>query len=357
VRRQDGSVIEVALDIGRIMAGDKCTPICELEMELLAGQPAALFDLGQQIACTVAVLPLSQSKAERGVALARGRLDTPLSAMPPKLAADLSLSVAAVCVLREMFCHFTTNLNTLRISDDPEVVHQARVGWRRFKSGLRLFKPVFAVDAMPDWHTLKPLLSLLSELRDLDVACTNTLPALADAYSLGDAGRRGRWQVMTQSLQNAANLKRKSVLCAMYEPMVGATLLATTQWLDGLAALNESRETGVDVKESLRRWSLRRIVRIHRQLQLARKAANCPASQHRVRILAKRLRYGIEALRSLLPKKRAKRWYQLATSLQLSLGVERDVLQACALVAKQDVDPGLVEFLRAVGCGRACQPA
>ena len=143
----------------------------------------------------------------------------------------------------------------------------------------------------------------------------------------------------------------------MYEPMVGATLLATTQWLDGLAALNESRETGVVVKESLRRWSLRRIVRIHRQLQLARKAANCPASQHRVRILAKRLRYGIEALRSLLPKKRAKRWYQLATSLQLNLGVERDVLQACALVAKLDVDPGLVEFLRAVGCGRACQPA
>jgi inorganic triphosphatase YgiF len=357
VRRPDGSVIEVALDIGHIMAGEKSTPVCELVLELLTGQPAALFELAHHIACTVAVMPLTKSKAERGFALANGLLHTPLAAMPPKLAADLPLTAAAVRVLREMFCHFTTNLNTLRISDDPEVVHQARVGWRRFKSALRLFKPAFAIDAMPDWQALKPLLSLLGELRDLAVARTDTLPVFADAYTAGDAARAGLWRVMTRSLLNAANLKRKSVLYAMYEPRVGATLLATTQWLEGLAALNESREAGVDVKESLQCWSQRRIVRMHRQLQLARKVAHCPASQHRVRILAKRVRYGIEALRSLLRKKRAKRWYHQATSLQLSLGVERDVLQASALVAKLQVDPRLVEFLRGVGCGRACLPA
>lgn len=354
VHRPDGSVIEVALDIGHIMADEKSTPVCELVLELLTGQPAALFELAHHIACTVAVIPVTTSKAERGFALANGRLHTPLAAMPPKLAADLPLTAAAVRVLREMFCHFTANLNTLRISDDPEVVHQARVGWRRFKSALRLFKPAFAIDAMPDWQTLKPLLNLLGELRDLDVARTDTLPTFADAYAEGDAARAGMWRVMTRSLRNAVNLKRKSVLYAMCEPRVGNTLLATTQWLD---ALNESGKAGVDVKESLQCWSQRRIVRMHRQLQIARKVAHCPASQHRVRILAKRVRYGIEALRSLLPKKRAKRWYHQATSLQLSLGVERDVLQASAMVAKLEVDPGLVEFLRGVGCRIAYQSA
>lgn len=355
VRLPDGSVIEIALDIGQIMAGEKSSPLCELVLELLKGQPAALFELAQQIANTVAVMPVTEPKAERGFALVNGRLHTPLAAMPPKLAGDLPLTAAALRVLRERFCHFTTNLNTLRISDDPEVVHQARVGWRRFKSALRLFKPALAVDAMPDWQTLKPLLSLLSELRDLDVASTDTLPALADAYTEGDAVRADMWRVMTRSLRNAANLKRKSVLHAMCEPKVGTTLLATTQWLEELSSRKKPREASVGVNKFLQRWSQERIVRIHRQFQHARKMANGPASQHRVRILAKRVRYGIEALRSLLPKKRAKRWCDQATSLQLSLGVKRDVLQASALAAKLEVDPRLVEFLRGVGCGSACQ--
>jgi len=134
VRRRDGSVVEVALDVGQIAVGDKIAPICELELELLAGAPAALFDIAQKIARTIAVLPANMSKAERGYALAQDSLDKPLLAQPPTLTSGLPLLDAAGCVLREMFCQFTANLNALRTSDDPEVVHQARVGWRRFKS-------------------------------------------------------------------------------------------------------------------------------------------------------------------------------------------------------------------------------
>jgi CHAD domain-containing protein len=45
------------------------------------------------------------------------------------------------------------------------VVHQARVGWRRFRSALRLFKPVFAGGELPSWQALKVMLSFLGELR------------------------------------------------------------------------------------------------------------------------------------------------------------------------------------------------
>jgi len=352
VRRRDGSMIEVALDLGHIMAGEKRTPLCELELELLAGQPAALFDLAQQIARTIAVLPLTMSKAERGYALAQDALDMPLRAQSPKLTNDLSLPAAAGRVMREMFCQFTANLNALRTSDDPEVVHQARVGWRRFRSALRLFKPALTVDAMPSWQALHTLLSFLGELRDIDVAWTDTLPPLADAYTAGDARRTDAWHAMTQSLLHAANLQRKSVRYALHEPAVGASLLATTQWLEVLSARNGPGDAGVEVKVSLRRWSRRRIVRLHRQLKLARKDTDSPDSQHRVRILAKRMRYGIEALRTYLPKRRTKRWYLQATSLQLSLGAARDVMQAGALVAKLETDRGLVEFLRGVAVGQ-----
>lgn len=355
VRRRDGSMAEVALDVGQIAVGDKTSPICELELELLSGEPAALFDIARQIARTIAVMPLTRSKAQRGYALAQEGLDTPLRAQPPTLTPDLSVTEAAQRVLREMFCQFTANLNALITSDDPEVVHQARVGWRRFRSALRLFKPALAPDLVPSFQGLQALLSFLSELRDLDVARTDTLPPLADAYMAGDAHRTDAWQAMTQALLQAANLQRKSVRYALQEPAVGATLLEITQWLEGLSVSSGPSAAGVELKISLRRWAARRIVRLHGQLKVARKEAGSPESQHRTRILAKRLRYGIEALRALLPRKRTQRWYLEALKLQTSLGAARDVMQAGALVARLDADRALVEFLRGVATGQSRQ--
>ncbi|WP_296443943.1 CYTH and CHAD domain-containing protein [Rhodoferax sp. UBA5149] len=353
VRRRDGSVVEVALDVGQTVVGDKSAPICELELELLAGQPAALFELAQQIASTIAVLPASISKAERGYALAQGGVDMPRRAQPPKLTPDLPLPEAARRVLGEMFCQFTCNLDALRTSDDPEVVHQARVGWRRFRSAWRLFKPALAVDALPPWQALQPLLIFLGELRDLDVARTDTLPPLADAYTAGNARRAQAWQAMTQALLHAAHLQRKSVRYALEEPVVGAALLATTQWLEGLSARPAPEDARVEVNLPLRHWAKRRMARLHEQLQRALKAADKPDNLHRVRILAKRMRYDIEALRTLLPKRRTQRWNQQAVSLQMRIGATRDVVQAAVLVAKLEADRGLVEFLRGVTVGFA----
>ncbi len=355
VRRRGGSVVEVALDIGQIVAGDKCAPICELEFELKAGQPAALFDLAHQIARTIAVLPMTRSKAERGYALAQDSLDLPIGAQPPKLTSDLPLPVAARLVLREMFCQFTTNLNALRTSDDPEVVHQARVGWRRYRSACRLFKPVLAATTEPPRQALQPLLTCLGELRDLDVARTDTLPPYADAYTDGDARRKEAWQAMTKALLHTARLQRKAVRYTLQEPTVGASLLAITQWLEGASALAGPDDTILELKMSLRRWARRRMVRLHDQFQLALDEADTtdnPDDQHRVRILAKRMRYGIEALRSLLPKQRTQRWYQRAIRVQANIGTTRDVVQAGVLVARLELDRGLVEFLRGVAAGQ-----
>lgn len=352
VHKRDGSVVEVSLDVGQIAAGDKSAPICELELELIAGQPAVLFDLAQQIARTIAVLPSNLSKAERGYALAQDSLDMPLRARPPSLASDMPLPEAAQHVLREMFCQFTFNLNALRTSDDPEVVHQARVGWRRFKSACRLFKPALSVNAVPSWQELQPLLTFLGDLRDLDVARTETLPPLADAYAAGDARRTKAWQAMGQALMQAADLQRKAVQYALKEPAVGVALLATTQWLEGLSGPNGPDDARVEPEMTLRRWARRRMVRLHGQLRLALKDAGNPVSQHRARIFAKRMRYGIEALRPLLPKRRAQRWHQQATGLQTSIGATRDVRQAGVLAARLEADGGLVEFLRGVAVGQ-----
>lgn len=355
VHRRDRSVVEIALDIGQIATGDKIAPICELELELLAGQPQALFAIAQQIARNIAVLPLTLSKAARGYALGQASLDMPVRGQPPLLTPDLPLPLAARQLLQEMFCQFTANLNALRTSDDPEVVHQARIGWRRFKSTCRLFRSSLLVRELPALQPLEPLMTFMGELRDLDVARTETLPPLAATYTGGDARRAGEWEELELAMLDAANIHRKAVRYALEDPAVGQALLATLQWLEELSARNEKKDAQNQRKRPLPRWAKRRIVRLHEQLKLALQEADDPAGQHRVRILSKRIRYGIEALRPLLPKRRSKRWYLQATDLQSILGRTRDLMQASDLAAKLGADRGLVAFLRGFATGQENQ--
>ncbi len=349
VRRRNGSVVEVALDIGHIEAGDQRSPICELELELLAGPPQALFDMAQLIARDIAVLPASQSKAERGYALAQGTLDMPQRAQPPVLGSKLPVAQAAQRVLRESFSQFTANLWALRSSDDAEVVHQARVGWRRFRSACRLFRTALPAETPPPSRLpLQALLTFLGELRDLDVARIDTLPPLADAYAAGDPRRAEAWSALSASLLQATTLQRKAVRYALQAPAVGACLLATTQWIEGLSALPPAGSADAAPPEPLPRWARQRLAHLRRQLKRALKQAPSPTQQHRVRIIAKRQRYAIEALRPLLPKQRRERWYQQACNLQTTLGATRDLMLATTLEANR----GLAEFLRGVAVGR-----
>ncbi|MCX7257440.1 MAG: CHAD domain-containing protein [Polaromonas sp.] len=364
VRRRDGSLIEVALDIGQIEAGGNLAPLCELELELLAGQPAALFDLARQIARSIAVLPETRSKAVRGYALARGELHQPLRARPPKLTPHQSLGEAAQSVLREAFCQFTSNLQALRASDEPEVVHQARVGWRRFRTALRLFLPALNPEALPSLQPLHTLLTLLGELRDLDVASTDTLPPLAQAYTAADASRENHWQNLQELITESSRLQRTAVRYALQTPAAGAALLAITQWLESgpaLAALaapaapapKATAQAKAKPLPSLRRWAKKRSARLHEKLKIALQDLSQPDSQHRARILAKRMRYSLETLAPLLKKRRAQRWQQQALALQTNLGSSRDLQQAAVLAAKLEAAPGLSEFLRGFAAGQA----
>lgn len=66
----EGARIEVALDIGHITAAGRQQPLLELELELLAGEPSALFNMAEQLRQHVTLEPSDVSKAQRGYALA-----------------------------------------------------------------------------------------------------------------------------------------------------------------------------------------------------------------------------------------------------------------------------------------------
>ncbi|VVO29294.1 inorganic triphosphatase [Pseudomonas fluorescens] len=86
-------VIEAALDLGHVIAGKQKEEICELELELREGEPAALLELAAELAATLALMPCDISKAERGYRLFDANSYS-LSLPAPKLTAELPLDEA-----------------------------------------------------------------------------------------------------------------------------------------------------------------------------------------------------------------------------------------------------------------------
>jgi CHAD domain-containing protein len=172
----------------------------------------------------------------------------------------------------------------------------------------------------------------------------------AHAYTVGDTVRRTHWRAMEQALAHAATAQRKEVLATLAQPAVGAGLVDIMCWLE--VRLAEGQSVYPDLRAAhVADWVLRRLARLHEKLKNQPRRASDVAVQHRIRILSKRLRYGVEALQPLLPQRKARRWLQEATALQDNIGSARDNASAVDIVQQLQVDARLVEFLRGVAFG------
>lgn len=61
--------IEIAADVGEVLAGGRTEMFSELELELKSGPEAALHDLAAELSRSVTMTPSSLSKSDRGRAL------------------------------------------------------------------------------------------------------------------------------------------------------------------------------------------------------------------------------------------------------------------------------------------------
>jgi CHAD domain-containing protein len=298
----------------------------------------------KRTAKTLAILPSTVSKAEHEDTVKESRPNAPTSAHPIQLTADLAVPDAALLVLRETLSQFTANLNALHRSGDPEVVHQARVGWRRFKSAYRLFKPGLVHRTKLQWQALSTLLKCLGDLRNLDVARVETLPPLEAEYVGKDAVRGKQWAKLNRLLTRAANRQRFAVRDILNSPAVRAAILTLAQSIErgdkpGSKTIENSHG------DALRPWAKRRMRHLHKKLMESLKHGADSHAQHRSRILAKRLRYGLESLAPLLSARRAQAWHQEAVNLQQRIGANRDMVQAVKIVSNLKVDRDLIAFL------------
>ena len=373
ITRRDGTLLEVTLDAGHVLANGQSQALLEIELELLAGSPQALFDLADELARRLPCLPSNVSKAERAALLAAQRLHLPVRARPPERQPGEGLHALALRALGEMLDQFMRNLEGLLHSDAPEWVHQARVGWRRWRSLQRLLRPLMGPG--PDFAALRPLLDALGQQRNLDVACTETLPAWAGAWACAQAGAAANaasaaaqpvqaeappnaWEQAEQRLQAARTAQREQLRQTLLKPATGQALLVLARHLWQLG------QQPVAIKKS---WAGGRLARWHRRLHTLLQGEQAQlldvATLHEARLLAKRLRYGSEALASALPAKRlrqSQQWVKDATLWQTRIGQARDAWQLALLLQEHtDAPAALFGFMQGVAAAmeRAAQEA
>jgi inorganic triphosphatase YgiF len=205
VRPRPLCAVEIAIDEGEIRAGDHSALVSEVELELVEGSLADLFEVALALHAATPLLPSSDSKAARGWRLARLDGFTPqgektLATGVTKAAkgapghrrhGEPTVGSAARTSLRRCLAHLSANM-PLALSGDPEGVHQFRVAIRRLRAAFSFFSPV-----LPEARTrnflagVKELAGAAGTLRDWDVLSSSTLPGLeAGGLTVRDTLRR-----------------------------------------------------------------------------------------------------------------------------------------------------------------------
>lgn len=353
LRGKGGAEIEVALDVGAVHAGQRSQPICEVELELKAGQPDALFELAQSWAGQFDSVPLDASKAERGVRLAHGEAAAPVKAAPLTLDRAMRVEDGFAAICQACLAQFQANLPGVLGTfpspqagegasagptpiNDIEYVHQARVALRRLRAGLRLYRKVCVLpDELLDG--LRALAAALGPARDWDVLCDETLPAIAPHYPDGAAWQRGM-----QALQTRRAGVRAEMRVAIAQARPGAWLLAFQRWLLQHGWQDAPEAQRVIQLSPLRGWARRALKKGHRPIARgARDFEQLQAAQrHTLRIAIKRQRYIAEFFQGLFGKRRQARYLALLRDTQDSLGRSNDARIAQALLAAAQVDAG-----------------
>lgn len=346
LRFADGTLALLAIDRGEIRAvrdgRTRRVPVSEIEIELETGAVANLYALALALAADLPVAVGTVSKAERGHALARGERDmvaAPVHARGVPLAAGATAAEALSALTRECLDQIAANAPGLLADDDPEWVHQMRVGTRRARACLKLVVPHAPSAALEFLRAeVKWLAGTLGSARDLDVFATQTLPPLSRAFAADDATGRGLRRLRSRARAGCRAARRgvrEAVGSARFHRLLltGGLLCATPRF--GSEPPEASDATPDPLSGRVDAFA--RVLLAHHHRRLERRAATLvdgtPEERHAARIAAKRLRYVAEFFAPLYPRKRVKPYLKTLTALQDVLGRLNDIATARRVLA------------------------
>lgn len=270
----------------------------------------------------------------------------PASQARPEVATAAPIVLVDSMSVRQAFFAIATNcLDQIHGNEagvafgaDPESVHQMRVGLRRMRSALRLFRDV-ASPSPALRNDIDGFFSRLSEVRDWEVLAGLTLPLVESG-----ANRNPELESLRKSVLAIARTKRRKASALVRSVRFSTTMRALNVWVVQLgesaaAAMTDIGEEDIgDFADRLLSRERQRLLRRGRNLR-----DGDARTRHRLRIAAKRARYACEFLATLYPAKRMKAYSVPLLALQDYLGRLNDFAVADRLLSELSAaEPTLV---------------
>lgn len=340
----DSTLAHLCIDVGEVRTEGAApvvrAPIHEIEIELEAGNPVRLFEFAHALAAEVPLSLEPESKAQRGYAL---RLP-PAPAPAPVRAVDAELPAKAVAgdamaaIIRTCLAQIEGNAQGLLTDDNPEWIHQIRIGVRRLRACLSLARRGFATARIePVRVELRWLAQALGPARDFDVFATQTLPAFREAVVRG--GDMAPLVPALRALSTRAATRREESRIAARAAVASPRFIRLVLAAGALAAApgdDVAPEDAVALLRPAREFARPLLKRRHRTLlalgsDLAHAA---PEARHAARLAAKKLRYATEFFAPLFAKKRSRSYRKALAMLQEELGAWNDAAVAVRLAGE-----------------------
>jgi triphosphatase len=323
ILHHDGAEIEFVLDRGEALAPGRREVICEAELELKSGDPAALFVLARKLDDIAPVRLGVLTKAERGYRLAEP-VRSVFKAEPVVLKSAMTAAQAFQHVAQTCLRQFRLNEAVLLGNRSPEPLHQARVALRRLRSAFSIFRPLFGADerALGLREELRWLAGELGEARNLDVMLER-----APAGNLHQRIKQAREDAYTQVESALGSARTRRLMLDLSE------WLTNGPWLTAAETEERRLEPARDFAAAALDRFRRKVKKQGRDLE----AVNDEA-RHEVRKDAKKLRYASEFFTALFDAKRERRRYKrfiaALEELQDQLGAINDLATAPEVIAK-----------------------
>lgn len=339
----DSTMAHLAIDRGIVRTADGGprveAPICEIELELEAGDPLRLFELAHALAADVPFTFQPASKAARGFALRAPVVPAPMRATDPDLTGRMPAGAAFATIILACLAQIEGNAQGLVAADDPEWIHQMRIGVRRLRALLSLARKAFAAARIePLRAELRWLAQSLGHARDLDVFAGETLPLLRDAARTGSEHELdGALDELAARAQARRTEARAHARAAVASPRFVRLVLAAAALAAAPAAdRGDSRAHPGRLRRPAKAVAKRLQKRRHAALlALGHDLAHAaPEARHAARLAAKKLRYATEFFAPLFGRRRTRDYLKALAALQEELGAWNDAAVAARIAAE-----------------------
>jgi inorganic triphosphatase YgiF len=234
------SEIELAFDEGCV---DGSVDIAEIEIELKQGAREDVARLARKLAHGVPVTFAARAKAEWGYALVKDAVNASMPAEAVELARSPMVADAFIAIGFSCLRQIAGNELAVR-QRDPEGIHQMRVGLRRLRAALSLFKDMLQGRETDHIKSqLKWLTEQLGPARDTDVFVRKTVVPYLERHP-----DRREFEVLARELEKERSTGFVKAQAAVEGERFRRLLLDCVLWLiDG-----EWRNNNDDLKRALR---------------------------------------------------------------------------------------------------------